>query len=125
MSLRHRVALVAAAVAVASATPADAAMDVNTFLAKATVLKAKGPMALFSSDLSLLKHEAGLATAQISADKKARAAAHQPPLYCARDDERMGANEMLAGLAAIPPAERGMSLKEGFLRVIVKRYPCR
>ena len=114
-----------AAAAFACATPAAAAMEVNTFLAKVSALKAKGPMALFSSDIGLLKREAGVATAQINADKKARVAAHQPPLYCAADDQRMTANEMITGLAAIPPAERGMSLKDAFLRVIKKRYPCR
>ena len=118
-------ACLAAVLAFVSATPVAAAMDVNTFLAKATALKAKGPMALFSSDLGLLKREAGAATAQISADKKARAAAHEPPLYCAADDQRMSADEMLTGLSAIPPAERGMSVKDGFLRVIEKDYPCR
>ena len=37
----------------------------------------------------------------------------------------MNADEMITGLSAIPPAERGMSLKDGFTRVIVKHYPCR
>ena len=121
-----RASFVAAALAFAPATPAAAAgMDVATFLTKATALKAKGPMALFSSDLGLLKREAAVATAQISAEKKARAAAHQPPLYCAAEKERMSADEMIAGLSTIPPAERGMSLKDGFTRVIIKRYPCK
>ena len=123
MIRRSRV-LVAAA-AVVCATPAAAAMDVNTFLAKVGALKAKGPLAMFSSDLGLLKREAATATAQISADKKARAAAHRPPLYCAAEKARMSSDEMIAGLSEIPAAERSMSLKDGFLRVIVKRNPCR
>ena len=123
--MRFASGVVLATAALAYATPAAAAMDVNTFLAKVTALKAKGPMALFSSDYGLLKREAGVATVQISADKKARAAAHQPPLYCAADDQRMSAGEMIADLSAIPPAERGMSLRDGFLRVIENCYPCR
>ena len=50
-----------AALLLASATAANAAtgdMSVATFLAKVDALKAKGPMALFSSDIGLLKNEA-------------------------------------------------------------------
>ncbi len=126
MTRRARVAVATVVFSLASATPAAAAaMDVAIFLAKVTALKARGPLALFSSDYGLLKREAAVATMQISADKKARAAAHQPPLYCAAGNQRMSADEMIAALSAIPPAERGMSLKDGFMRVIVRRYPCK
>ena len=117
----------AAALVVAAtvATPA-AAMDVATFLAKANALKAKGPMALFSSDLKLLKREGEAVGAQLRADRKARAAVGKPPLYCPPEGAaRMGSTEVVDGLAAIPPAERGMSLKDGFVRVLQRKYPCR
>lgn len=117
--------LLAALLTVTVASPVQAAMDVNTFLAKVAALKAKGLGALFSSDIGLLKREAGVAVTQIDAEKKARAKAGQPPLYCSPDNAKMSSDDMIAGLQAIPAAQRGMSLKDGFLRVIAKRNPCR
>ncbi len=115
---------VALAAALGLAAPASATMTVETFLAKVAALKAKGPLALFSGDIGLLKRESNAAIANIAADKKARAAAGKPPLYCASDKTRMSSNEMIAGLQAIPPSERRMPLQDGFMRVIAKKYPC-
>ena len=117
--------LLAVALAGIVASPANAAMDVNTFLSKVAALKAKGLGALFSSDIGLLKREAGVAVAQIDAEKKARVKAGQPPLYCSPEGKKMSSDDMIAGLQEIPAAQRGMSLKDGFLRVIAKRNPCR
>ena len=48
----------AVAVALLAGMPGSAhAMDIQTFLTKADALKAKGMMALFSSDYKLLKSE--------------------------------------------------------------------
>ncbi|KQM62756.1 hypothetical protein ASE75_14155 [Sphingomonas sp. Leaf17] len=116
--------LMAVALTVTLASPANAAMDVNTFLTKVAALKAKGMRALFSSDIGLLKREAGAAVTQIDAEKKARAKAGQPPLYCSPEGKKMSSDEMIAGLQEIPAAQRGMSLKDGFLRVIARRNPC-
>lgn len=99
-------------------------MTVDVFLAKIAGLKAKGPLALFSGDIGLLKRESAAAVADLAAEKKARAAAGKPPLYCASDDTRMPASQMIAGLQRIPPAERRISLQDGFRRVIVATYPC-
>lgn len=99
-------------------------MSVETFLAKIAGLKAKGPFALFSGDIGLLKRESAVAIAGITADKKARAAAGKPPLYCASDTTRMSASEMIAGLQTIPAHERRIPLQEGFIRVISRKYPC-
>lgn len=115
---------VACAAALGLAAPATAAMTVDTFLAKIAGLKAKGPLALFSSDIGLLKRESAAAVESIAADKKARAAAGKPPLNCASDTTRMSASEMIAGLRQIPPHDRHIPLQDGFSRVIAKKYPC-
>ncbi len=112
------------ATALGLAGPAAAAMTVETFLAKIAGLKAKGPLALFSGDIGLLKRESAAAIDGISADKKARAAAGKPPLYCASDKTRMSAGEMITGLQTIPPHERRIPLQDGFIRVIARKYPC-
>lgn len=118
-----RAACVAAALGLAA--PATAAITVETFLAKIAGLKAKGPLALFSGDIGILKRESRDAIASMAADKKARAAAGKPPLHCAPENSKMSASEMIAGLQAIPPAERRIPLQDGFTRVIARKYPCR
>ena len=124
MSRGFRIAAAVAAAAISA--PATAAMDVDTFLAKVAALKARGPLALFSSDLGLLKRESASAVAQIEAEQRARRAAGRPLLFCAgKDEQRMGADEMIAGLSAIPVAQRRVPLKDGFVRVIAARHPCR
>ena len=117
-------AALAAAAALGLTSPASAAITVETFLAKIAGLKAKGPLALFSGDIGLLKRESAAAVEGMAADKKARKAAGKPPLYCAPEKTNMSANEMIAGLKAIPPAERRISLQDGFIRVIARKYPC-
>lgn len=123
--MRLAIGAAAAVVLLGVAGPASAAMTVEEFLAKVAGLKAKGPFALFSGDIGLLKRESAVAVANLAAEKKVRAAAGQPPLYCAADDTRMSASQMIAGLQRIPPAERRVSLQDGFRRVIVAAYPCR
>ena len=120
-----RIAIAAAAIAACVAVPASA-MDVATFLAKADALKAKGAMALFSSDMGLLKGEAKKATEAYLANKAARAAAGKPPLVCAPPSARkMGSDEFLTGLRQIPPAQRSISMTEGMTRVLQRKYPCK
>ncbi len=122
MKVLFRAALCAAALGLAG--PAAAAITVETFLAKVAGLKAKGPLALFSGDIGLLKRESAAAVSGMTAQKKARAAAGQPPLYCAPAKSSMTANDMIAGLQQIPPHERRITLQDGFTRVIARKYPC-
>jgi hypothetical protein len=117
-----RAALCAAALGLAS--PAAAAITVETFLAKIAGLKKKGPLALFSGDIGVLKRESAAAVAGMESDKKARAAAGRPPLFCAPASTKMSAGEMIAGLQSIPPGERRIPLQDGFSRVIARKYPC-
>ena len=116
---------IAAAVLIAlAAAPASAAMDVATFLAKATALKSKGPLALLSSDMGLLKREGAAAAQELRAERNAAKAAGSKPAFCPPDKGAMSGMEMVAALSKIPPAQRGISLTDGFRRVLAQRYPC-
>lgn len=112
------------AVAAAMMPLSAQAMTVDQFLARANALKAKGVMAMLSSDIGVLKAEIADATTAWKADKAARKAAGQPPLACAPEGTKMTSDELLKWFAALPPAQRAASVKEGFARVIVAHYPC-
>ena len=117
--------VVAALLMVGVAMPASAAMTVGTFLARANALRDQGPMALMSPDLPALKAEAKAATNQLKADRAARAAAGKPPIACVPEGESIGIMDMLDGLSELPAADRKRPLKDGYAKVIAKRYPCR
>ena len=100
-------------------------ISVGTFLDKITALKKKGIFALASSDVGLLKSEAGQAITAIQKDKAARKASGRPLLYCAPETaKKMSSDEMINGLSRIPAAQRSMNLREGFVRVLAEKYPC-
>jgi hypothetical protein len=99
----------------------------QNFLERANRLKAKGPLAFFDRDYGRLKAEATGVGKAIGDDRIAAEKAGRPILYCSPAARaRLGSFEFINGLQAIAPAERArMSLKEGMLRVLQKKYPCR
>jgi hypothetical protein len=101
------------------------AMTVDQFLARANALKAKGMMALLSPDIGVLKAEMADAIKALQAEKAARKAAGKPPRACAPEGTKLTQDEMLGGLAALPPAQRAGSLKDGVSQVMMNRFPCR
>ena len=114
-------ALVAAPLA---AAPGD--MDVATVLAKADKLEKKGPLALLSSDLKLLKREVEGAAeryrARIKADKATGRAPHSCP---PQGKQSMGSDELLAHLRSYPAGKRGSTtISAAFADLMKKRYPC-
>lgn len=116
--------VVASLVLVGVAVPADAAMTVQTFLARANALRDQGPMALMSPDLPVLKAEAKQATTELRADRAARAAAGKKPIACVPEGEKIGIMDMLDGLAALPASVQKRPLKDGYAQVLAKRFPC-
>ncbi len=116
--------VVASLVLVGVAVPADAAMTVQAFLARANALRDQGPMALMSPDLPVLKAEAKAATNELKADRAARAAAGKKPIACVPEGETVGIMDMLDGLSALPAADQKRPLKDGYARVLAKRSPC-
>jgi hypothetical protein len=111
---------------VALIVPAAAqAMTVDQFLAKADALKARGMMAMLSPDVGVLKSEMAEALQAWQARKAARKAAGKPPLACAPEGTTMSRDEMLGALAALPPAQRAGSVRDGVARMFMAGYPCR
>jgi hypothetical protein len=115
-------------VVLAVSVPAFAAPpgSAQNFLDRANRLKAKGPLAFFDSDYGRLKAEATAVGQSIGADRIAAERAGRPILYCSPTARaQLGSFEFIDGLEAIPPGERAhMSLKDGMLRVLQRKYPC-
>ncbi len=126
MRLSNRVKISCLAAALI-AVPAHAEMSIATFLAKADALKAKGILAMMSSDIGLLKGEiqtAGKAyRAQIIADKAAGRTAHSCPP--AKGKVAMGSDELIGHFRTVPQQQRpATSVKTAFYGLMKKKYPC-
>ena len=108
------------------AAPAQA-MTVTDFLAKAEVLKKKGLVAMGAPELKQLRTEMEGVTTTYRADLERARAAGRPPHSCPppKGKARLGPRELMADFQAIPPAQRGMSVKDAFYAMMRKRYPCR
>jgi hypothetical protein len=109
-------------------TPASAsAMSVAQFLGKARVLQAQGPLAVLSPDYDLLRREVRAIVAVYRADLASARGTGRPPHSCPPPGgmPRLTADQMLAALERIPPAQRGMSMKAAFYAYMKRRYPCR
>lgn len=117
------------AFALSVTTPAIAAPpgSAQNFLDRAHRLKAKGPLAFFDSDYGRLKAEATAVGQSIGNDRIAGERVGKPSLYCSpKARAQLGSFEFIDGLDAIPPAERArMTLKDGMIRVLQQKYPCR
>ncbi|MEO5938037.1 MAG: hypothetical protein ABIQ43_03400 [Sphingomonas sp.] len=108
--------------------PATAqAMDVATFLAKASALESKGIFAIGSPDIALLKNEVTTAATAYRADIAADAAAKRRPRACPPPIGKASvkSNDLVASFQTIPPAQRGISVKTAFYRFMDNRFPCR
>jgi cytochrome c553 len=104
------------------AAPGD--MNVATFLAKADALRAKGPAALFSSDVGLLRAE-GTAAGEAYRARLARERAAGKPSSCPPKGTKVGQNELLAHLRAYPAGTRpSVTMKQAMADYFIKKYPC-
>ena len=107
------------------ATPlAGQAMPVSTFLTKSEALMKKGPMAVFSGDLGLLKKEMQRSGGQLKAERLAAVKAGQKPAFCPPAKASMSPNELLNHLRAVPAAQRNMPFKAAYRSFLVKKFPC-
>lgn len=112
-----------AIVLLASPIAADA-MPVSTFLAKSDALMKKGTMAVFSSDLGLLRGEVKTSFARLRAEQAAARKAGRTPASCMPAKVPVAANALLDHLRTIPAAQRGMQVKEALGGWMAQRYPC-
>lgn len=108
-----------------AASPASAAITVGAFVTKARALRANPLSAFTSNDYSLLKSEAQAATAQLKAEREARKAAGKRPIACVPPGTSIAPSEMVEGLAALPAKDQRLPLKDGYAKVLARKYPCR
>lgn len=125
--MRRWIVATAGAALVAVVPQAAQAMTVAEFLAKTNALKAKGFLAIGSSDIALLKNEVDTVSAAYRADLERQKRAGRPPHSCPppRGQTSMKSSEFIAELERIPVAQRGMSMKAAFYAMMKRRYPCR
>jgi hypothetical protein len=102
-----------------------AAMPVDSFLQKADALEKKGMMALFSSDYKLLKGEVETASGQLRAERLAAEKAGKRGAYCPPAKPSLGSKELLASFRTLPPARRGIEVKDALRMLLARKYPCR
>jgi hypothetical protein len=99
-------------------------MSVATFLAKADALKAKGIMALGSSDIALLRTEgqaAGQADkARLEAERKAG-----KPSSCPPKGTKVQSDKLMSFLRTYPePTRPRTTMKTAIADYFIKTYPC-
>lgn len=106
-------------------TPVDR-INAQTFLARAEALLAKGPFALFSSDLKHLQAIVEDNGDIIHDDMIAARASHATPQYCPPPKhEYIGARELIKGLRGIPRSEREqIDLQTAMRHILAKLHPC-
>lgn len=105
---------------------AQAQTTVAEFLAKTAALRTGGVAALDSPEIMRLRAEMKAVTEGYRAELARQHAAGEPPHSCPppRGQARLGSNDLIREFNAIPPAERGMSIKDGFYAMMRKLYPC-
>ncbi len=99
-------------------------MPISTFLAKADALQKKGAMALFSSDVGLLKKEIQYSGKALRAQQVAAKKAGGKPVYCMPAKATVSSGELLTHLRSLPPAQRSQPIQAGVASLMRKKYPC-
>ena len=113
----------------AVAAPAMAQqMNAETFHQRATKLKGKGALAIFSGgEIKALMREGQAAGKASSARyKAAKTAGGKLPFCPPEGPQKMDSNEFMTRLAAIPQAERRrIDMTEATTRIMAAKFPCR
>jgi hypothetical protein len=99
-------------------------MSVATFMAKAQALQAKGAMALFSSDIGLLKAEVAGSAQAFRRQIKAEAASGKPSA-CPPEHGALKSDDILAHMRGYPAGVRPrISVSAAVADLMRKRFPC-
>lgn len=113
-----------------AATPLGAAiaqtMNAESFHQRAVKLQKKGAMALFSrSEIKALMKEGQAAAKRAREQRLATLKAGGKPRSCPPEGSRMGSDEFMQRLGAIPQAERArIDMTEATIRILATKYPC-
>jgi hypothetical protein len=100
------------------------AMSVAEFLGKADEMKSRGMMAMFSSDVGLLKAEIASAATAYRADL----ATGKPPRSCPppKGTAKLDSDALIANFRTVPAAQRATtSVRAAFANYMAQRFPCR
>jgi hypothetical protein len=120
-----RSALISVVVLTWSTGAAAQNMPLATFLAKAEGLRAKGPLALMSSDLPIIKAEVKGSLTNYRALLASQKAAGKPIDSCPPAKGALDSDEMMAYFGAIPVAQRSkISVQATLISMMRKKYPC-
>jgi hypothetical protein len=121
--------------AIAILGPAAAAaqgpgLSVADVLAKSDALEKKGMLAVFSSDLRVIRAEAQRDVDAFAGQLRSAHNAHRPLPACLPQDSSgwkltFDTEEILKYYRSIPPQRRGMSSVEAFAEFMKVKYPCR
>ena len=116
------VALTAAPLCAAAAQT----MNAESFHQRATKLKKKGAMAVFSrGEIKALMSEAQAAAKKAREQRFAALKAGGRPRSCPPEGSRMDSDEFMERLAAIPHSERArIDMTEATIRILASKYPC-
>jgi hypothetical protein len=100
-------------------------MPVSTFLEKADALKAKGMMAMFSSDAGLLKTEIQAAALSYRKERTASEAAGRKPEVCPPEKRSLDGDELIAMFRTIPAEARPRTtVRQAWVSFMKRKYPC-
>ena len=125
----RRVGIAAAGVALAAlSTPAAATTNAEDFYQSAIKLKRKGPMAIFNrGEIKRLVGEIKVAGEKVKETRLAAEREGGKGRYCPpKKASRMGPDEYLKGLGAIPQtARRSIDLVEATTRILENKFPCK
>lgn len=121
-----RMVMAAAGLGLLAMAGSAVAMPVSEFLPRAERLAAKGPAAVFSSDLKPVMAEMKRVGATYRADLEADRAAGRTPRSCPppKGKNKMSSTEILNYLRSIPAGQRGIDMTEAFHRYMAKKFPC-
>lgn len=103
------------------------AMSVAEFIAKSEALRAKGLLALTSSDITVLRDEVKAAATAYRAKLKADIAAGRKPSSCPPPvgQSSIDGKDVLAYFKSLPAAQQKQSVRTAFPGLMIQRYPCK
>lgn len=123
-----RVTMVILASAMLSAPAAAQEMNADDFHRRATALQKKGSRALLAvGEIRALTREVRAAGELIRARRIAAEKAGETPRYCPPKgaNRRMGSEEFMMRLSAIPQPERRLiDMAEAMNRILATKHPC-
>ena len=125
--MRFSIIIAAALVATPFAASAQT-MRAEAFHQRATALKKKGPLALFSrGEIKALMTEGQAAATKAREQRLSAVKAGKPPRYCPPEGpQSLTSTEFMTRLGTIPAAERArIDMTEATTRILAGKFPCR